>query len=334
MSTHAKLRDLTLKDEWRAMLAAAPQYVTPQDDLSPLLLHSLHSAAAPHGNNKFALAFRSITPSAFTTAQYRKGAWLLSDLIVATGATSITCTAFPKSKLVQMTLSRDGAPLLSMVDLYSARSDLFDDHAALTSRLHDTLSHQGQFDAFLARALGDGTDLNTSPLIVDTASAPALTSTGCTPGQHFVFQSSALDDEKFTAVLRPATSAADIFSSIDSVFGDDPACDPTVSHTTNDPCTTSGSFPTFNLNYNSATGAASQALTLNTGVNCPDCWAFFTLKYSGSFQMCVYDGFDVGVCSSPRIAPVRLFFSIHPRLSNQRQHPNTTDKLLHQQHAY
>jgi len=265
VSAHAKLMNLTLKNDWRAMLAAAPQYVMSQDDLSPLLLRSLHSAAAPYGT-KWALAVRTTAPSSVTTTQYHDGAWMLSDLLVATGATSITCTTSPMSKLVQMTLMRDGVSPSSMADLYSARNNLFDDHASLTSSLHGTPTHLGQFDAFLARALGDGTDF-TAPLIVDTASASALTNTGCTPGQAFVFKSSALN-KNFTAVLRPATSPVDIYNSMDSVFGDDPNCVPTTSPSTDSPCSLSGNFPSMSLNYNSGNGGAAQAISLNTGVSC------------------------------------------------------------------
>jgi hypothetical protein len=304
VSTHAKAMNLTLKKDWRAMLAAAPQYLTPQDDLSPLLLRSLHSAAAPRGT-KFALALHTTAPSSFTTAQYHNGAWMLSDLLVATGAVSITCRASPKSKLVQMTLTRNGAQISSMADLYVARNKLFDDHAALISSLHGTPTHQGQFDVFLARALGDGTDINTSPLIVDIASAPALTNTGCSPGQAFVFVSSALNSEKFTAVLRPATSPVDIYNSIDSVFGaPDPNCDPTTSPASDNPCSLSGNFPPMQLNYDSRSRGAAQAITLNTGVSCPDCWATFSSSYSGAFQMCMNPGtlvFSIGVRCS--IAP-------------------------------
>ena len=295
--TQAKLHNLTLKNDWHAMLAAAPQYVAPHDDLSPLLLQSLHSTAAPHGT-KWALALRTVAPSSFTTTQYKNGAWVLSDLLVATGATSIACTPSPQSTQVQLTLMRDGGPLPGMGDLYSERNTLFDSHALLTSSLHGMQTHQGQYDKFLARALGDGSDLNSNsaPLIVDDASAPLLADTGCTPGQAFVFVSAALSNEQFIATLRPATSPVEIYNSIDSAFGlGDGKCVPTGSPTTNDPCTLSGTFPTMSLNYNSGNGGATQAITLNTGVTCPDCWATFSSTYSGSFQMCVYDAFGVGV---------------------------------------
>ena len=306
VSSHARLHGLTAKSDWRAMLAAAPHYLAPQEELSPLLLRSLHSAAAPHGT-KWALAFRTVSPSAFTTAQYQEGAWMLSDLLAATGATSIACAASPSPALVQLTLTRSGPPLGSMAGLLAERSILFDDHAALASSLHGMPTHQGHFGEFVARALGDGSGLRNSPLIVDGASAPALASTGCMAGQAFVIVSAALSTDQLTATLRPATSPMDIYNSIDSVFGggggglsDDP-CVPATSPPSNDPCTLTGDFPAMSLNYG-GNGGASQAITLNTGVACPDCWATFSSTYSGSLQMCVNiagEGFAIGVSASP-----------------------------------
>ena len=336
VSAHAKTMDLTLKSDWRAMLAAAPQYVAPRDDLSPLLLRSLHSAAAPH-TAKWALAHRSTTPSTFTTAQYHSGAWMLSDLLLAAGATSITCETSPSSTLVQLTLLRNGLPLPSMADLYSARNALFDDHAALTSSLHRVPSHQGELDKFLARALGDSTGLSSSPLIVDDASAPVIANTGCRSGQVFVVASAALSNDQLTATLRPATSPMDIYNSIDSVFGlsDDPDCVPTSSPASNDPCTLTGAFPAMNLNYNSGNGGASQAITLNTGVSCPDCWATFSSTYSGSLQMCVNiggEGFGIGV-SAPIYSSqsVASLFSYLYSPSSPPLFPRLTSALAAQQ---
>ena len=300
VSDHAMLMSLSLKSDWRAMLAAAPHYLAPHEELSPLLLRSLHSAAVPH-TTKWALALRTVSPSTYTTAQYHDGAWMLTDLLAATGATSIACAASPSTALVQLTLMRSGLPLRSVADLYAERSILFDDHAALTSTLHGVPTQQGQFDKFLARALGDGADLRNAPLIVDGASAPALAGTGCMPGQAFVIVSATLSRDQLTATLRPATSPMDIYNSIDSTFGlsDDP-CVPTTSPSSNDPCTLTGAFPAMNLN-SGGNGGASQAISLNTGVSCPDCWATFSSTYSGSLQMCANvlgEGFGIGVSSS------------------------------------
>ena len=299
----AAVLNLTLKSDWRTMLRAAPLYATPNDDLSPVLLRSLHSAAVPQGTT-FALAFHTTTPSSFTTAQFQEGTWALSDLLVATGATSIHCAASPlaASPLVQLTLLHKAASD-DVSSLVAARTNLFDEHAKLASSMHKSITNKGRYHEFLARVLGDGSNLKGSPIIVDTATTPLIVDTVCAAGQAFVVESAVLTNERLTAVLRPATSPVDIYSSIDSEFGlgDDPNCVPTTSPNSNNPCSVSGAFPGMSLNYNSGSGGATQAITLNTGVSCPDCWATFSSTYTGSFQMCMN--------------PAELVFSIGVRVS-------------------